>query len=141
MKYLLIIFLLLSPSVVWSEDISIDDLVQRDGLMYEKFKDVPFTGEVTGFQIGKVRDGLRIGKWLAFYPNGQLRYKHNYKDGKYDGERVEYYENGQLKDKINYKEGALEGERIEYFEKVNMYCFASFFVDGIQNSNDDIIIY
>ena len=28
-----------------------DDLVERNGLFYEKFTDVPFTGEVTGWIV------------------------------------------------------------------------------------------
>ena len=31
--------------------VEIDDLVERAGLFYEKFTDVPFTGEVTGERV------------------------------------------------------------------------------------------
>ena len=80
MKYLLVIFCLLFTSVGWSEDISIDYLVVRDGLYYEKFTDVPFTGEVTGTQIGKISKGKREGEWLSYRVNGQLWVKENYKE-------------------------------------------------------------
>ena len=116
MKYLLIIFLFLSPSLSWSKDVSRDDLVKRDGLFYEKFTDVPFTGNVTGKKQGKIIEGKPVGEFLTYYESGQLKEKINYKDGKKEGERILYYESGQLKDKINYKDGALEGERLEYFE-------------------------
>jgi hypothetical protein len=43
---ILFISLLSSPS--WSETVSWDDLVERNDLFYEKFTDVPFTGEVKG---------------------------------------------------------------------------------------------
>ena len=59
MKYLLIIFLLLSPSVSWSEDIDWNDLVERDGLFYKKFTDVPFTGKVTGVEQGSLKNGKK----------------------------------------------------------------------------------
>ena len=42
---ILFISLLSSPS--WS--VTIDDLVKREGIYYEKFTDVPFTGKVTLF--------------------------------------------------------------------------------------------
>ena len=113
MKYLIIIFLLLSPSVSWSEDIDWNDLVQRDGLYYEKFTDVPFTGNSIGKYQGKISKGKREGEWLEYYEDGQLHYKSNYKDGKQDGEWLSYYENGQLYSKSNHKDGELI-EHIEY---------------------------
>ena len=33
-----------------------DDLVERDGLYYKKFTDVPFTGEISGFCNVKVEN-------------------------------------------------------------------------------------
>ena len=102
MKYLLIIFLFLSPSLSWSKDVSRDDLVKRDGLFYEKFTDMPFTGNVTGKKQGKIIEGKPVGEFLTYYESGQLKEKINYKDGKKEGERILYYESGQLKDKINY---------------------------------------
>ena len=43
---LVLMSLISSPS--WGLDVG--DLVIRDGLYYKKFSDVPFTGEVDGFQ-------------------------------------------------------------------------------------------
>ena len=56
MKYLLILSCLLFTSVGWNKDISLDDLIilNQDGLYYEKFTDVPFTGQVTGKKQGKI---------------------------------------------------------------------------------------
>ena len=102
MKYLLIIFLLLSPSVSWSADVSFDDLVKRDGLYFEKFTDVPFSGDVVGYTQGKMSKGKRDGEWLFYTENGQLYYKTNYKDGKLEGEDLTYDDNGQLYIKKNY---------------------------------------
>ena len=82
MKYLLIIFLFLSPSLSWSKDVSRDDLVKRDGLFYEKFTDVPFTGNVTGKKQGKIIEGKPVGEFLTYYESGQLVRTRIYKDGK-----------------------------------------------------------
>ena len=96
MKYLLIIFLLLSPSVGWSKDINSDDLVERDGLYYEKFNNDPFTGNVVGIKQGKIS-----------YISGQLRSNLNYKDGSKDGESLYYNENGKLVITDIWKNGEL----------------------------------
>ena len=80
---ILFITLLFSPS--WSDTLTIDDLVERDGLFYKKFTNTPFTGEVSGIQSGDFKNGKRIGEWLTYYQNGQLRLIRNYKDGKEEG--------------------------------------------------------
>ena len=118
MKCLLIIFLFLSPSLSWSEDIFFDDLVKRDGLYYQKFTDVPFTGKVVGRLVGEIKNGRKVleGEWLSYHENGQLKFKRNYKDGKLEGEWLVYYENGQLEEKGNYKDDKQEGEWLVYNE-------------------------
>ena len=119
MKYLLIIFLLLSPSVSWSENVIHDDFVFREGLYYKKFTDVPFTGpfngnliglstgNVLGKAFGQLVNGKREGEWIAYHNNGQLLYKGGYIDGKLEGEWVKYFDNGKLEGKSNYKDGKL----------------------------------
>ena len=86
MKYLLILSCLLFTSVGWSKDINSDDLVERDGLYYEKYADVPFTGNVTGKKSGKISKGKSYRSLLVIVFWGQLSSKSNYKDGKEDGE-------------------------------------------------------
>ena len=117
MKHLLIILSLLLTSVGWSKITDYDDLVEKDGIYYEKFSDKPFTGKVIGNLIkGKIKDGKPEGEWLYYYENGQLRSKENYKDGKGDGELLRYYKNGQLTWKGNYKDGKEDGEWLEYYK-------------------------
>ena len=139
MKTLLtILFISLLSSPSWSA--TMDDLVFRDGLYYEKFTDVPFTGEVTGRLQGVIKNGKEEGAWVWYYEsgelwkklnvkngsiegavvdyhkNGQLSYKGNYKNGKRVGEYIFYYENGQLQSKGNYKNGGREGAWVSYYE-------------------------
>ena len=75
MKYLLIISCLLFTAVGWSEDVSLNDLIVKDGLYYKKSKDLPFTGNVTGQQQGKIIQGKRDDLWIWYYDNGQFQYK------------------------------------------------------------------
>jgi antitoxin component YwqK of YwqJK toxin-antitoxin module len=72
---------LLLPALALGE--TMDDLVNRDGLYYKNFTDVPFTGKI-----------------VDYHPNGQLRKKETHKDGKKDGLWVFYGENGQLLSKL-----------------------------------------
>ena len=109
---ILFISLLSSPS--WSETKA--DLVERNGLYYKKFTDVPFTGEVTGEWNGNLKDGKPEGHWIEYYENGQLNFKGNFKDGKRDGLSELYYENGQLWLKRTEKDGKLEGLYEYYYE-------------------------
>ena len=78
------------------------DLIERDGLYYEKFTDVPFSGEIDeGLERGEFEDGKREGPWVFFYySNGQWLRKGAYKDGKREGPWVWYYIDGSV-----YKEG------------------------------------
>ena len=107
---LLFISLLSTPS--WS--VTIGDLVERDGLYYEKFTDAPFTGEVTGNPQGSYKNGKEEGAWISYHYNGQLAYKGNFKNGKEEGAWISYHVNGQLFSKGNYKNGKEEGAWISY---------------------------
>ena len=90
------------------------DLVQRDGVYYEKFSDVPFSGKVTGSFNGLIMNGKREGAWICYYAGGQLHYKGNYKNGKMEGEWITYHRKGQLNSKGNYKNGKMEGAWVVY---------------------------
>ena len=122
-----------------SETVDYGDLIEREGLYYKKFSDVPYTGKVTGEEQGSLKKGLREGEWVtynengqiglkltyengkkvggweSFHENGQLHQKGNFKEGKIEGEYVTYYDNGQLEQKGTFKDQALEGEYIEYW--------------------------
>ena len=75
---------------------TMDDLVYRgDGLIYENFSDVPFTGNITGkTEQGTIRNGKKDGLWVYYHDNGQLSYKGTFKVGKKDGRWVRYWSDG-----------------------------------------------
>ena len=98
-----------------------DDLVERDGLYYEKFTDAPYSGKVTGKEQGSFKDGKREGAWIYYHRNGQLQLKGNYKNGQKEGAWVDYWENGQLQLKGNYKNGKKDGVWVAYFSKGNAW--------------------
>ena len=118
MKYrfiipLVIISLLSFPS--WSEPISENDLVQRGGLSYKKFTDIPFTGEVVYLYQGTLlekktyKDGKLDGPFISFHPNGQLEFKVQYKDGKKHGLSVGYHPDGSIGYEGFWKQNSRDG--------------------------------
>lgn len=92
------------------------DLVKREGIYYQKFTDVPFTGKVTGKEQGSIKNGKWDGAVVTYWDNGQLWYKQNYKNGMLDGVFISYNENGQLFAKGNHKNGKKEGPWVYYNE-------------------------
>ena len=70
-------------------------LVKTDGLYYEMFTDVPFTGEVyEGVYRGAIKNGNREGPWVMYYPSGKLATKGAHKNGEREGRWVWYREDG-----------------------------------------------
>jgi antitoxin component YwqK of YwqJK toxin-antitoxin module len=92
------------------------NLVERNGLKYKKFNDVPFTGSVKGKQKGTYKNFKKDGLWETYYENGKLKKRGAYKDGNEDDLWVSYYGNGQLLSKSTYKDGAREG-LYEYYDE------------------------
>ena len=108
---ILFISLLSSPS--WS--VTKGDLVEREGLYYEKFTDVPFTGEVTGVEQGSFKDGERDGAWVMYRMNGQLMNKGNWKNNKREGVWFNYFDDGTLDRKGSFTNGKNEGTWAYYY--------------------------
>ena len=123
---ILILFLSFLTSHSWGEtlvckytgfncpEITLNDLVKREGLFYKEFSDIPFTGEITGKNQGSIKDGYQEGEWVSYWSNGQLMSKGEYKDGKEEGEQFFYYDTGELFYKGEYKDGKKVGEWVVY---------------------------
>ena len=93
-----------SPS--WG--VAFEDLLQRNGLYYEKFSAVPFTGEVDeGFHRGTFKNGKSEGSWERYHFNGQLYIKGNFKNGKREGYWEIYNSDGSVWKELTgtYKNG------------------------------------
>ena len=107
----ILLLTLLFPSLAYG--VTMEDLVQRDGLYYKKFTDVPFTGKTTGKIQGSFKNGKKHGPWIMYRNNGQLKEKGTYNDGKLEGFYVAYHNNGKLRLKTTYKNGRKHAEMIE----------------------------
>jgi antitoxin component YwqK of YwqJK toxin-antitoxin module len=86
------------------------DLVEREGLFYKKFTDVPFTGE----EQKEFENGEKDDPQVSYHDNGQLLEKGTRKNGKKDGPWVRYYDNGKLSFKGTYKEGKRDGPWVSH---------------------------
>ena len=74
---------------------SMGDLVKIDGLYYENFTHVPFTGEVDEeVYLGATKNGNHEGPWVMYQPSGQLATMGEYKNREREGRRVRYHEDG-----------------------------------------------
>ena len=93
---------------------TLDDLVMRNGLIYKKFSEVPYTGKVNGTSQGAYENGKPEGTWISYYNNGQIASKGTYKNGKLEGPHVIYYSNGKLSEKGTYKNGKKEGPSVGF---------------------------
>ena len=100
-----VLLVLLFPALASGE--TMDDLVEREGLFYKKFTNVPFTGEMTGLEQGQIKDGVKDGPWVYYHDNGQLRSEGDYKNGKEDGPWVGYHKDGTVNEDFTgtYKDG------------------------------------
>ena len=78
----LVLALFLFPSIAKGVTVKFDDLVKLEGLHYYKFTGEPFTGKITGNPQGSFKDGKRVGPWVDYHDNGQLKSKGTYKNGK-----------------------------------------------------------
>ena len=117
MRHLLtsvVLLVFLFPSLALGQGVTMDDLVERNGLYYEKFTNVPFTGKTTGKIQGSFKDGKMDGPYVFYWNNGQVHQKGTWKDGKRDGPWVTYWSNGQLYLKGTYKDGVKDGPWIAY---------------------------
>ena len=61
---------LLFPSLAYG--VTMDDLVVREGLHYEKFSDVPFTGKTTGKEQRTNKEGEQDGPWVGYFRDGEV---------------------------------------------------------------------
>ena len=110
------LFISLFASISWSEALTANDLVKRNDLYYEKFTDVPFTGEISGKEMGQLKSGRREGSWKIYYDNGQLKNTGHYKNGKRDGLWEYFNDDGTLRFDGNYKDGKQNGFQKSYFK-------------------------
>jgi len=91
------------------------DLYEQNGVYYKKFTEIPFTGDVTGKDQGRLENGLKEGFWSYFYSSGPLMRKGEYKNGLREGSWVNYHKNGRIGWKRDYKNNRQDGSSVLYY--------------------------
>ena len=121
------LLMLLYPSLAFGEDKN--DLVSREGIYYENFSDLPFTGRVVGQWEGSFKEGRKNGPWVTYYENKKVLARGAYNNGKREGLWVTFYKNGQLYFKASYKNDEADGPYFVYYSNGQL-MEKGFFVKG-----------
>ncbi|MEO1929235.1 MAG: hypothetical protein ABGX51_02550 [Gammaproteobacteria bacterium] len=138
MKKLLTIFcLVLITSYSYSQDVSENLLVKKDGTVYKIKSDKLFTGTLVEYHDnGQLRvratfkDGKENGLYEGYYKNGLLHFRTTHKNGIPGGLWEGFYEDGQLKERGNIKD--LEQDGLwEYFDEEGNPTKIEEYKDGV----------
>ena len=125
-----LIFLLASCS----KSVSSDKLVYRDGFVFEINQQQPFSGTSVSYHPnGQIKEKVNYidGKLGLFYEsyfdNGQTQFIKNYdKQGKRDdGKSLRYFKNGSIEEESTFENGLLNGSYL-YFKMFSKYFFLIF---------------
>jgi antitoxin component YwqK of YwqJK toxin-antitoxin module len=110
MKVLFLLILAFFPFLVFSQDqrkVNMDQLEEKNGLMYVKGENAAFTGQgFTKFDdgtlgmAGEFKSGKKDGDWVWWYQNGQKKRYCHYAAGMKDGKSMFWYKTGIKKSEI-----------------------------------------
>ena len=101
------------------------DLVTKNGLIYKIGEKKPFTGKVKGKANNKaieyeVRNGLKDGEFVLYFPNGNIEIKGKIVEGENEGQWNYYYPNRSLESQGNFKDDLVNGKWLWYFPNGNL---------------------
>ncbi len=65
---------------------------------------------------GKYTDNKKIGKWLEYYCNGNMKNQLTFQSGRPDGYAIMYHENGKISEEGNWKNNRWTGAYKLYYE-------------------------
>ena len=71
------------------------DLVERNGLWFQKPSEIPYTDSTRGLKQRSYRQGKLHGRGIILYESGQLKVEMIYENGKLNGPYKMYFENGR----------------------------------------------
>ena len=90
--------------------------------------DLPFDGEVTGSQSGKIVQGKKHGPWTGFYEDGSVLWKGLYHQG-ITLSWTEYHENGEVFVTGQFNNGKKDGQW-DIYDKEGKLIAQEFFKAG-----------
>lgn len=84
-------------------------------LLHDKFIKMYHNNQLA--EQGKFKNGLRIGLWKTWHPNGLLETIQNWSNGVKKGNYFRYDQNGILAEKGNFKDDKKQGKWYDYSNK------------------------
>jgi len=101
------------------------ELYTKNGLIYKIGEKKPFTGKVKGKADNntieyEVKDGLKDGDFILYFPNGNIEMKGKIVDGENEGEWNYYYPNRLLESQGKFKDDLVDGKWVWYFPDGNL---------------------
>lgn len=107
--WLLILFLA-GPAFAQQATVPSEALMQQDGVWYRKGADEPFTGQVRdeGVWTGAVENGLPVGRWTGWHPDGTVQWVTDYEAGRRVYHAM-WHPNGEKRYEGRFSEAGREG--------------------------------
>ena len=116
MKYIILLLFSLLVVGCGKKAVDIESLTERDGLLYELDKAVPYSGPAKKVftsgdtqASGELKGGRLHGLWTKWHENGQKAAEESYKDGKKHGMHRNWFKNGVKEREVIFMEGELDG--------------------------------
>ena len=110
-----------------------DDLVEKDGLYYDRNLDSLYSGRIFGVEEGMIIYGKKEGEWSTFFSDGRLLSKSYFKAGLLNGPFKSYQSNGDVRSIGYYKNGKRSGQWVTYQSNGDVWHLLSgTFVEGIK---------
>ena len=85
------------------------------------------------YYIGQFKNGLKNGKGIEYYPNGNIKYDGEFVDDKFEGDGKYIYKNGESYSG-KFKNGFLHGKGIYYYENGKI-CYEGDFINDKYEGN------
>ncbi len=86
-------------------------------------------------ESGRIKDGLRDGRWQTFYPNSeQIQQEAHYVHGQLNGQSINYHLNGNIAVEGEFEMDQQTKDWKWYYENGQLQCTANF-VDGKKHGN------
>jgi antitoxin component YwqK of YwqJK toxin-antitoxin module len=84
---------------------------------------------------GKYLDNRKIGKWLEYYCNGNLKNQVTFQNGRPEGYVIMYHESGKIMEEGNWKNGRWTGSYKLYYENGQLQHEFNFNTSGKREGN------
>jgi antitoxin component YwqK of YwqJK toxin-antitoxin module len=121
---LLLAALVSAPAALAAQSpMNLDELVNRRGVYLHPQTLEPFSGAVTRYEEGAMRErgSLQNGRWHGtretFYLDGKLEARETYREGIAHGPFESFFRTGRPSDKGTYENGELEGAYEAYWSR------------------------